>query len=367
MEPLFGRKAFVLHEKEEHAAGRRAIMPALHNKTVDNQIDMITEIITSQLASWPVGAAAPLSPHIYRLTLTVILRAMISNRQQLCEELCRHILDMLTIMSSPLLQVPQLRHLPGWRRAWKSFIRKREEVDALIFGLITQRRNECDHTGDLLDLLLTACGQDGSPASDRRIRDNLMSVIIAGHETTAATLAWTFQLLAHNPTVQDRLVEELDDHRSGSYMHAVIQEALRHKPTFLFLPPRVVVKPTRVGGWDYPPPTQLLACTYLMHHDPLLFPDPHVFLPERFMVETPTLGTPLPWGAGRKRCPGRHLALMEIQTVLRQALSVWNVQPASRRIEHPQWRTALLTPANGSRAILSDRSQAIQRKRLFES
>jgi cytochrome P450 family 135 len=101
--------------------------------------------------------------------------------------------------------------------------------------------------------------------SDKQVRDNLISVVIAGHETTAATFAWTFQLLARNPAVQEGLIDEIDEGADDTYMNAVILEALRHKPPFLFVAPRVVMKPIEIGGWDYRPPAQLLACTYLLH------------------------------------------------------------------------------------------------------
>jgi cytochrome P450 len=234
-------------------------------------------------------------------------------------------------------------------------------VDEIIYPLISRCRRVCEHRdqgsprADLLSLLVCARDPDGSPLSDRQVRDNLVSVVIAGHETTAATLAWAFQLLAHNPTVQDRLIEEIDEGTDDTYMDAVIQEVLRHRPTFLFLPPRVVKEPIEIGGWNYHPPAQLLACTYLLHHNPELYADPEVFMPERFLREAPQPGTFLPWGLGRKRCPGRQFALIEIRSVLRRALSTWQVLPARDRIERPRWRTALLTPHAGSKIILRTR------------
>ena len=306
-----------------------------------------------------------------------------------CEELCRRMSEMLSVMATPLLQEPRLRRLPGWRGTWRRFIADREAVDELVYGLIARRRRE-GSADDLLDLLIAARNPDGSPLSDGQVRDNLVSTIVAGQETTAATLGWTLQLLAHEPAVQDRLIEELDggsdganggvdgiagqpdgageDRREGTYMDAVIQEALRHRPTFLFLPPRVVMRPTEIGGWNYRPRGQLLACTYLLHHDPRLYDDPQRFQPERFLQGPPPRpGTLLPWGLGRKRCPGRQIALIEIREVLRRVLSTWLVLPASRRIADPRWRTALLTPNPRSKLILcprhSLRPEAIRARR----
>jgi len=370
MEPLFGESAFILHENDEHSLGRAAIMPAFHRKTVRSHAARIADVVDREIASWPSDTVFALSSYVYRLTLKAMLMITITSQEPVREEpvyemLCQRMLDMLSVMASPLLQEPRLRHLPGWRKTWRRFVQTRHEVDELIYTLIAKRRDErifdarrpCEHDrqDDLLDLLIAAHTPDGSPMSDTQVRDNLISVIIAGHETTAATLAWAFQLLAHNRVVQDRLIEEIDEGSSDTYMNAVIQETLRHKPTFLFLPPRVVLKPTEIGGWDYHPPAQMLACTYLLHHDPELHPNPHTFLPERFLDTALPPGTLLPWGAGRKRCPGRQLALMEIRTVLRQVLSTRLVLPASTRIERPHWRTALLTPRDGAKVILHTR------------
>jgi cytochrome P450 len=409
--PVFGERAFMLLERGEHASVREAITPMFHNRMVQGHAGTIAEVVEREVSSWPADEAVSLSPYLDRLTLKVMLRIAIADRGPICEEpvyeeLCQHILKMLSVMTTPLLQEPRLRHLPGWRGRWRRFIVDREAVDELVYGLIARRREwgvgadspgndspgndspgdnspgndfpgDKDRQGDLLELLIAARNPDGSPLSDKQVRDNLVSTIVAGHETTAATLGWTLQLLAHNPAVQDRLIEELDggsdktkdgsdgivgwsdrtgeDRSGGPYMNAVIQEALRHKPTFLFLPPRVVLQPTEIGGWDYRPPAQLLACTYLLHHDPELYSDPHTFLPERFLQGPPRPGTLLPWGLGRKRCPGRQIALIEIRQVLQRVLSRWLVLPASQRIAQPRWRTALLAPDPKSKLILCAR------------
>ncbi len=375
MEPVFGESAFMLHEKEKHTCVRDAIMPAFHNNAVHSHADMITDVVDRELATWPADTVCSLSQYVYGLTLKVMLIAAIAdrggNKSSVCEPpghgiqvheiLCQRMLDMLSVMATPLLQEPRLRHLPGWREAWRKFERRRQAVDEIIYPLISSRRRTCEHRdqgnrqADLLGLLICARNPEGSPFSDRQVRDNLISVVIAGHETTAATLAWAFQLLAHNPAVQDRLIEEIDEGADDMYMNAVIQEALRHKPTFLFLPPRVVKQPIEIGGWEYRPPAQLLACTYLLHHDPELYDNPNTFMPERFLKETSLPGALLPWGLGRKRCPGRQFALIEIRSVLRRALSTWQVLPARDRIERPRWRTALLTPHAGSKVILRTR------------
>lgn len=365
MEPVFGESSFVLQTGAEHLCGRRATLPAFHRRVVGEYADTIADLVERMVASWPLERAFPLSPYLGELTLKVMLSVAIggtdtdtTSEAGLCmsEELCRRLLEMLPVLAGPLLQEPLLRRLPGWRNTWRRFVRRRGEVDELIFGLIEERRRE-GHAGDrdLLDMFLAAVNPDQSPMSDRQVRDNLVSVIVAGYETTTATLAWAFQLLAHSPAVQNRLSEEIDGEAEDEYMNATIQETLRHKPTFLFLPPRVVSQPIEIRGHEYRPPAQLCACTYLMHHDPDLYPNPQAFMPERFLGSAPQSGALLPWGAGHKRCPGRHLALLETKTVLQQALSRLLVLPVGRDIEHPRWHSALLTPHDGARVFLRRR------------
>jgi cytochrome P450 len=356
MTPLFGESSFVLREEAEHLTGRNAIMPAFHRRVVQEWGDMVAGVVATEIASWPTDAAFALQPYLRRLTLKVILEAVLDHKKTTHEALHRRLLAMLSVMPSPVLQQPCLRHLPGWHRTWRTFVKQREEVHEMISALITQRRCGNGHCGDMLDMLITAQNPDGSFLSDREVRDSFASVVIAGHETTAAQLGWAFQLLAHSPAIQDRLVEEIDCGTDDKYMTATIQETLRHGSVFLFAPPRAVVKPIAVGGWTYRPPAHLAGCIYLMHHNPVLYPDPHAFCPERFLGECPQASTFLPWGAGRKHCPGRHLALLVMETILREVLSTRRVVPACTRIEDPRWRSAILTPHAGSRVILHVRT-----------
>ncbi len=181
-------------------------------------------------------------------------------------------------------------------------------------------------------MLLSAEHPDGSPMPDVEIRDNLMSMVLAGHETTTGELTWAFQLLAHNPTVQERLIDEIDGQTGDQYLTATVHETLRHKPVFLFAIPREVMRPSQIGQWTYLPSVHLAACTYLMHHDPEFYRHPDEFRPERFIDEAPSTRTWMPWGGGRKHCLGRHFALLEVQSIIHAVLSGNRVLPVSRRM-----------------------------------
>ena len=354
--PLIGKRSFMLLEEDEHRNGRKTITPAFHQRMVAHHTALLTGMVEQEVAKWPLDTVIPLHPYIRALTLRVILRTIFSAQDHALQQLHERLMEMLTVTASFILQEPKLRYLPGWHATWKRFVRQHAEVDQLILGLVDRRRRETGgERSDLLDILLSAENPDGSPMRDGQIRDNLMSMILAGHETTTGELAWAFQLLAHSPNVQHRLVEEIDSGTNEEYLTATVHETLRHKPVFLFIIPRKVVKQIEIGDWTYRPPAHLAGCTYLMHHDPELYPNPHQFHPERFLDGTQQPRTWLPWGGGRKHCLGRHFALLEVKTIMRTVLSTRRVLPASKHIENPRWRSAILVPHAGGRVVLRER------------
>lgn len=350
--PLIGERAFILCEEDDHLCGRNASVPSFHRKMVEQQVSLVEDTVNEEIAEWPRGTSFPSHPYIRAVTLKAVLRAMFPREPAtLISNLHRAVLQMLQITASPLLQLPKLRRVPGCRSTWRDFVRDRAVVDDILIERITARRRSDNDDHDLLDALLAAQNPDQTPLSDRQVRDHLMSMIVAGHETTAAELAWAFQMLAHNPQVQDTLIART---REGdeSYLTATLQETLRHRPAFLFAIPREVVSHFETHGYAYPSGAHLVPCTYLMHHNPHLYRDPQNFRPERFIEEQPQAGTFMPWGAGRKRCIGRHFALLEMQALLRSLLATARIEPASPSPERPRWRSAILVPSAECRIVL---------------
>lgn len=357
LRPLIGERSFMLLEDDEHLISRRAINPAFHQKAVREHMSMLRAIVERDVAKWPSNTTLAMHPRIRSLTLRVVLRA-IFGEAQLLDPLHAALLGTLNISASFLLQEPSLRHLPGCGRVWRTFIGQRAAVDVMLYDLVRRRRRDRDpEPQHLLDLLLDAVRADGAPMPEREIRDNLVSMILAGHETTTGELGWAFQLLAHNQRAQARLLDEIDRGEDDEYLTATINETMRRRPVFLFVIPREVVEPVEIGGWTYPPSVHLAGCTYLMHHNQDLYRRPFDFMPERFLDGTRQPGTWLPWGGGRKHCLGRHFALLEVKTVLREVLAEHRVLPASPRLEAPRWRSAILVPGDGCRIVLQRRSQ----------
>ena len=194
--------------------------------------------------------------------------------------------------------------------------------------------------------------------SPLELRDELMTLLVAGHETTASELAWAFERLARTPEVLARLTDEVDSDDGDAYVTATVHETLRRKPVLPNAAPRLVMEAVEVGGRRYEPGVCLIADTYLLHHDPDVYPDPYAFRPERFLDEQPGTYTWIPFGGGRRRCLGASFALLEMKIVLRAVLAQAGLEPATAADEGARRRSITLSPRDGSRAVLRARRPA---------
>jgi cytochrome P450 len=206
-------------------------------------------------------------------------------------------------------------------------------------------------------MLLAARHEDGSPMSSQELRDELMTLLVAGHETTASELAWAFERLARTPAVLDRLVEELDSGNGDAYLTATIHETLRRRPVLPNAAPRLVKQPVEIGGWEYPPGVCVVANAYLVHHDPAIYPDPYAFRPERFLEDGPGTYTWIPFGGGRRRCLGASFAMLEMKLVLRAILSSNEIAADRAAAEPGRRRSITLSPRRGATTVLRARTR----------
>jgi cytochrome P450 len=194
--------------------------------------------------------------------------------------------------------------------------------------------------------------------SPQELRDELMTLLVAGHETTASSLAWGFERLAREPAVLVRLVEEIGRDDEDAYLTATIQEILRRRPVLPNAEPRLVKEPIEVGGWSYPVDVCLVPSVYLIHHDAEIYPDPYAFRPERFLEQAPGTYTWIPFGGGRRRCIGASFAIQEMKIVLRAVLSACELQPATEAFEVAERRNITIKPASGARTKVRERTPA---------
>jgi cytochrome P450 len=291
------------------------------------------------------------------LTLEVILAAVFGLRSgPRLDQLRVALTGMLDFGMSPLSLLPPARRAPFGRGPWARFLEIRAQADDLIYSEIRDRRDQCDGGGsEIINSLVAARHEDGSPMTDVEIHDELMTLLVAGHETTATQLAWALERLTRSPEVLSRLVAAVDEGDGDPYMTAVIRESLRLRPVLLNAAPRTVKKPIEVGGITYEPRVHLLPSAWLVQHDPDVYPEPYAFRPERFLESDPGTYTWIPFGGGRRRCVGASFAQMEMAIVLRELLRASEVSAGIDGPEATVRRAITVTPARGGETVLTAR------------
>ena len=353
LEPVVGKNSVILLDESAHLSQRKLMLPAFHGEKMEQLSDLVAEVTQREVESWPRETPIALHRRLQALTLEVILRAVFGlDPGPRLEAIRTRLTEVLDIGAKPLSLIPQLQHAPFGFGPWERFARLSAETDALIYELIEERRDAAEERDDVLSMLLEARHEDGSPMSDIELRDELMTLLVAGHETTASALAWALERIARSPRVAERLAEAVtsDD---DAYVLATIQETLRRRPVIPNAAPRLVKKPVTVGGWDYPPDVMLVASAYLVQHDPEIYPDPYEFRPERFLDEGPGTYTWIPFGGGRRRCLGASFAQLEMKLVLQAVFSQAAVRPAQEGMETPRRRAITISPRSGATIVLS--------------
>jgi cytochrome P450 len=364
LEPLVGSNSLILLDEARHLEQRKLLLPAFHGEKMNALTDLMTEVAEREVASWPNGETVELHPRMQRLTLEIILRAVFGlDPGPRLDALRDRLSAMLAFGDRPVSLIPpppeSTRYKIGERIGpFKEFLSLQEPADQLIFEQINERKREDGDRDDVLTMLLTARHEDGSPMSEQELRDELMTMLVAGHETTASSLAWCFERLTRERAVLDRLVEEIDDGEDDAYLTATIQETLRRRPVLMNAEPRLTKEPVTIGGWTYPSGVSLVANAYLIHHDAEIYPDPYAFRPERFLDNQPGTYTWIPFGGGRRRCIGASFAMQEMRIVLRAVLSACEMQPAEDRFELAQRRNITIKPAGGARTVVRTRSRS---------
>jgi hypothetical protein len=355
LEPVVGAHSVILLDESAHLSQRKLMLPAFHGERMEKLAGLVTEVTEREVESWPRDTPITLHGRLQALTLEVILRAVFGlDPGSRLEGIRRTLTGILELGAHPFSLLPQLQRAPLGLGPWARFRRLSAETDALIHELIAERRADDTERDDVLSMLLEARHEDGSPMSDIELRDELMTLLVAGHETTASALAWGFERIARTPHVVERLVEEAagDD---DAYITATIHETLRRRPVIPNAAPRLVKKPITVGGWDYPEGVCLVANAYLVQHDPEIYPDPYEFRPERFLGESPGTYTWIPFGGGRRRCLGASFAMLEMKTVLRVLFRTAGLRPVNAGMETPRRRSITITPRAGAHVVISPR------------
>jgi cytochrome P450 len=356
LEPVVGVNSVILLDERPHLSQRKLMLPAFHGEKMKRLSGLVEEVAEREVERWPTQEPVPLHPRLQALTLEVILRAVFGlDSGARLDALRNRLAGILEYGARPSSMLPMFQR----GRRWRQFAQARGEADTLIYETIDERRaNGGEDRDDILAMLLSARHEDGSPMSPVELRDELMTLLVAGHETTASELAWAFERLTRTPDVLERLTAEIDSGDGDAYVTATVYETLRRRPVLPNAAPRLVMEPIEVGGWRYEPGVCLIADSYLLHHDPDVYPDPYAFRPERFLDEQPGTYTWIPFGGGRRRCLGASFAMLEMKIVLRAVLAQNELAPAAPGEEGARRRSITLSPRAGSRAVLRARRES---------
>ncbi len=355
LEPLLGSHSVLLAEDQDHMRRRKLMLPPFHGERMRAYEEVIAEAAIRQVEGWPVGERFALHPSMQALTLEVILRAVFGVEDDARrDELSENLVAILATTQSPRavgLVIPRLRGLPPWRRT----VARIQRTDELLAEEVRRRRGDPDlaEREDILSMLVAARFEDGSAMDDRDVRDQLMTLLLAGHETTATSLAWAFDQLFHHPAAMERLREEASGDEDA-WLDAVISETMRVRPVVPFTG-RQLREPATLGGHDLPDGAIVMAGIYLTHMRDDIYPQARSFRPERFLEGSPETYSWIPFGGGTRRCLGAAFALFEMKVALRAILRRAELRPADPAPERIVRRNVTLAPARGTQALLRRR------------
>ena len=350
LEPALGPNSVLTLDDDPHLRQRKLLLPPFHGDRILRYGELMREITLREMESWPVGEPFALRTHTQRITLAVIMRAVFGVHDE--DRLGRFgkLIDDFSKRVNLITAFPGLRRNLGPFSPWMRFLRSREALDEFIYEEIALRRAEVEAEGregdDVLSLLLAARHDDGSPMSDEELRDELVTVLGAGHETTATALAWAMERLLRTPRAMGRLRESIEA-GEDDYLDATIKETLRARPVIVDVA-RKLTAPVSVGGYELRAGTFVLPAIAALHYREDLFPEPEEFRPERFLDGKADTYAWIPFGGGTRRCVGAAFAEYEMRVILRTILERADLTAADPRPERVKVRNITLAPGKGS-------------------
>jgi cytochrome P450 len=365
LRPILGQNSVLTSVGDRHMRQRRLLLPPFHGEAVQRYVEMISTVAEREIDSWPLNETFSLAPRMQAVTLDVIMSGVfgIEGRPEHGStgyRLRRILRRMLGASTAPLFQLVEFmnatRQEPRGVQAQMIAM-----VDRPLFAMIRERRAEGAIAGrtDVLSLLLEARDEDGQPLTDQELRDELLALVLAGHETTANSLAWTFERLLRNPKPYGRLRElaRAGGEEADAYVEATIHEAMRNRPVIPMVV-RMVKRPWRLGEYVVPAQTPVAVSIVALHHRVDVYPDPLAFRPERFVDVKPGTYTWMPFGGGIRRCLGASLAMAEQRVVLAAIARRTDLVAPDPAPERARQRNVTTIPNHGARVAVTARHPA---------
>ena len=361
--PVVGDNSILLLDGEEHLHQRKLILPAMTGSHIRDYADQIARTTERRIADWPTGDPFGLQREMEAISFETIMRVTFGELREPHEKLRALVPEMMDRCASPWLLLPWFRQdLGGLTPAAKTRAVLRK-IDEVLFELIERGRADplTQFRGDVLALLLRATHQDGTPMEDQAIRDELLTLLMAGYETTTSALAWTFERLLRNPPAMQRLLDEIE-RGDDRYLDAVVKEGLRARTAVPIVARRAHI-PVELGEYSFPAGSVFLISIYLVHRDPKMYPEPDEFRPERFL-DPDADKVWIPFGGGVRRCLGASFAQLEMKVVLQTVLTQTVLRASRATAEQPQRRRFILAPERGAEVIVDAKRRPQRRERV---
>lgn len=330
--PVLGRRSVMLIEEPEHMQRRKLMLPPFHGDRMKGDAEMMTEVTRREVRAWPVGEPFALWPRMQAITQEVVMRAVFGPDAEGRLDRLRGLLTRLTEALNDSGRLTKLAALgPRWLERSRGYREAMEPVEEAVLAEVERRRREGeDGRRDVVSILIDARYEDGSPLSEKELRDELLTLLTDG--PTSSSLAWVFERLLRHPEKLARLQEEVLAGEGDAYMDAVVKETLRLRPPVSVVVRRLL-KPMELGGYELPAGTLVAPCVYLIHHREDVYGDPESFRPERFLEQRAAVPTWIPFGGGARRCLAASYAEQEMKRVLRTVLTEVELEPVESRAE----------------------------------
>jgi len=380
LRPLLGEQSLLMMDGDRHQRQRRLLIPPFHGDRMRAYGKLICDITEQVISQWKIGEPFSVRSSMQEISLRVILQAVFGLHEgKRFAELEQLLCSVLEVVGSPLgsslLFFRSLQRDLGEWSPWGRFVRQKQQINQLIKAEIQERRQQPDLSRtDILSLLMSTRDENDQPMTDVELLDELMTLLFAGHETTASALTWALYWIHSLPEVHDRLRSELDkvvDNADLSeisrlpYLNAVCQETLRIYPVAMITFPRIVKSPLQLMGYQFEPDTTLASCIYLTHHRQDLYPEPYKFKPERFLERQFSPYEYLPFGGSNRRCIGMAFAQFEMKLVIATVLSRFEMAiaqssryaNADKRPVRPVRRGVTLAPSVGNWLVATNQRQ----------
>jgi cytochrome P450 family 135 len=353
LKPALGAHSLLLLDGDEHLRQRRLMLPPFHGERLRGYEELMRSIAEREIATWPAGRPFALQGRMQAITLEIILRVVFGiHSEERRERVSRLLVDLLKVATRPIALLALRREQRSRFSPVQPVYDALDATDAALYEEIGARRAapDLEERDDILSLLCLARDEDGEPMTDVELRDQLLTLLLAGHETTATALAWACERLVRTPGALDRLASGDD-----TYADAVVNETLRLRQPI----PLVARKCTAdydLDGWTLPAGTVIAPCIYLVHRRADVYPDPYAFRPERFLEKPPETYTFLPFGGGARRCIGASFAQFEMRVVLQAVVARLQLEADQPERERVRRRSIVLAPGRGGRVVATARA-----------